>query len=125
VPTIVGFIWSVGLLALFRIELDLFSLFATVTFVGIAVDYGIYVLYRHAVEGPAGVGDVLTRTGPAIAIACLTALIGFGSLMFSAYGPLRVFGLVSVITLSCCLAASLLFLPAVIVRMSPWSRSAR
>jgi predicted exporter len=124
-PTIVGFIWSAGVLALLRVNLDLFSLFATVTFIGIAVDYGIYILYRHAVEASSDVGTVLSRTGPAIAIACLTALIGFGTLVFSSYEPLRVFGLVSVVTLVCCLLASLVFLPAVLVLLDSWSRPAR
>jgi predicted RND superfamily exporter protein len=62
-PTVMGFIWSAGLLALFRVELDLFSLFAAVTFVGIAVDYGIYILYRHVFERPRDMNDVVTRPG--------------------------------------------------------------
>jgi predicted RND superfamily exporter protein len=46
-------------------------------------------------------------------IACATALVGFGTLIISSYPPLRMFGLVSVVTLLCCLIASLLLLPAV------------
>ncbi|HEV3215407.1 MAG TPA: MMPL family transporter, partial [Vicinamibacterales bacterium] len=34
-PTAVGFAWSAGVLALFRVELNLFSAFAVVTFIGI------------------------------------------------------------------------------------------
>ena len=124
-PTAVGFIWSAGLLALFRIELDLFSLFAAVTSIGIAVDYGIYVLYRYAAEGAGRMEDVLTRTGAAIMIACLAALVGFGTLINSSYGPLRTFGIVSIVTLTCCVTAALLFLPSVILQMRSWSRSAR
>ena len=116
--TVVGFIWSAGLLALFHVELDLFSIFAAVTFVGIAVDYGIYVLYRHAVEGSHDLGDVLSRTGAAIGIACVTALIGFGSLINSSYRPMRVFGIVAVVTLSCCLITSVVSLPALLVQWS-------
>ena len=48
---------------------DLFSLFAAVTFVGIAVDYGIYVLYRYVFEPSSTMADVMARTGSAIAIA--------------------------------------------------------
>jgi predicted exporter len=114
-PTVMGFIWSAGLLALLRIELDLFSLFAAVTCVGIAADYGIYVLYRHVVEQTHDMREVLTRTGAAIMIACLAALIGFGTLIASSYGPLRLFGIVSISTLTCCAIASLLVLPAVIL----------
>src|SRR5262249_10185194 len=47
-PTAAGFVWSAGLLALAGVELDLFSMFAAVVCIGIAVDYGIYILYRYA-----------------------------------------------------------------------------
>jgi len=113
-PTGVGLIWTAGILALMRVELDLFSLFALVTIVGIAVDYGIYVLYRYRFDQPSRIEDVLRETGAAIAIACATALIGFGTLVNSSYTPLRVFGIVSVVALSSCLVASVLFLPALL-----------
>jgi predicted exporter len=116
-PTVAGFVWSAGLLALWRVELDLFSMFAAVTCIGIAVDYGIYVLRRYTSEAGGDVHAVLTRTGAAIMIACLTALVGFGSLVNSSYRPLRVFGMVSAVTLICCLAASLLLLPALLVEI--------
>jgi predicted RND superfamily exporter protein len=124
VPTAVGFVWSAGLLALAHVRLDLFSMFATLTFVGMVVDYGIYVLYRYAVDHRP-VGDVLARTGAAVAIACLTAIVGFGTLVLSSYPPLRLFGAVSIVTLTCCLAATLLFLPALLVQLNTWSRPAR
>jgi predicted RND superfamily exporter protein len=124
-PTAVGFVWSAGVLALLRVELDLFSLFAAVTFIGIAVDYGIYVLYRYRFEPSSGMDDVITKTGAAIIIACATALIGFGTLINSSYGPLHVFGIVSIVTLTCCLTASIVSLPALVLEMERWSRSAR
>jgi predicted RND superfamily exporter protein len=61
--------------------------------------------------------EVLTRTGPAIMIACVSALCGFGTLINSSYGPLRIFGIVSVVTLTCCLASSIVFLPAFVFQM--------
>jgi predicted RND superfamily exporter protein len=124
-PTAVGFVWSAGVLALLRVELDLFSLFAAVIFIGIGVDYSIYVLYRYVLEGPFDMCEVLTRTGPAIMIACASALIGFGTLINSSYGPLRLFGITSVVTLTCCLVASIVFLPACVLGMERWSQSAR
>jgi uncharacterized protein len=120
-PTAAGFVWSAGLLALAGVELDLFSLFAAVTFIGIAVDYGIYVLYRYVFERSSDMNDVMTKTGAAIMIACATALIGFGTLVNSSYGPLHVFGLVSIVTLTCCLVASVVSLPALVLEMERWS----
>lgn len=113
-PTAVGFVWSAGLLALSGVTLDLFSLFAAVTFVGIATDYGIYLIYRHSVEGTRNVREVLTRTGAGILIACATTLVGFGSLVNSSYAPLRSFGITSVATIACCLVAAVLVLPALL-----------
>jgi hypothetical protein len=124
-PTAIGFAWSAGALALLRVELDLFSLFAAVTFIGIAVDYGIYVLYRYVFEPSSGMDDVMTTIGPAIIIACAMALIGFGTLITSSYRPLHVFGIVSIVTLTCCLTASIISLPALVVEMGRWSRPAR
>jgi len=120
VPTVVGFVWSAGLLAIARVELDLFSLFAAVTFVGIAVDYGIYVLYRYLFEPSSSMQDVMARTGAAIMIACVTALIGFGTLVNSSYGPLHVFGVVSIVTLASCLIVSIVSLPALILELERW-----
>jgi len=114
VSTTLGFIWSAGLLALFGVELDLFSLFAAVTFIGIATDYDIYVIYRFSVEGTRPMREVLTRAGPGILVAGGTTLIGFGSLINSSYGPLRSFGITSVTMISCSLLASLLVLPSLL-----------
>jgi predicted RND superfamily exporter protein len=124
-PTAVGFVWSAGILALAGVTLDLFSLFAAVTFIGIAVDYGIYVLYRYTFEPSGGMASVVTQTGAAIALACGTALIGFGSLVNSSYAPLHVFGIMSIVTLGCCLLASIVTLPAVVISVERWSRSRR
>jgi predicted exporter len=124
-PTAIGFVWSAGALAMLKVELDLFSLFAAVTFIGIAVDYGIYVLYRSVFEPSNGMDDVMTRVGPAIIIACATAIIGFGTLINSSYRPLHVFGIVSIVTLTSCLTASIVSLPALVVESRRWSGPAR
>ena len=52
-PTAVGLVWAAGLLALAGSELDLFALFAVVTFVGIGVDYGIHLVQRYRERGEA------------------------------------------------------------------------
>jgi predicted RND superfamily exporter protein len=113
-PTVLGLVWSAGLLAVAGVRLDLFSLFAAMTFIGIATDYGIYVIYRHRIEHTGQVREVLTRTGAGILIAAGATLIGFGSLVNSSYGPLHSFGLTSVTTIASCLVASLLVLPALL-----------
>ena len=46
VPTVLALTWTGGVLAVFGISLDLFSMFAVMTFVGIGVDYGIHLVHR-------------------------------------------------------------------------------
>ena len=113
-PTVVGFIWSAGLLSLLNVEIDLFSMFAAMTFIGIATDYAIYVIYRYSVERTRPMRAVLGATGGGVLVACGTTLIGFGSLINSSYGPLRSFGVTSVTTIATCLVAALLVLPALL-----------
>jgi predicted RND superfamily exporter protein len=113
-PTVVGFIWSAGLLSLCNVEVDLFSMFAAMTFIGIATDYAIYVIYRYSIERTRPMRAVLSATGGGVLVACGTTLIGFGSLINSSYGPLRSFGVTSVTTIATCLVAALLVLPALL-----------
>ena len=113
-PTALGFVWSAGLLSLLGVELDLFSLFAAMTFIGIGTDYGIHMIYRYCVEGTRPMREVLTRTGTGVLIACATTLVGFGSLINSSYPPLHSFGIASVTAIASCLVASLLVLPALL-----------
>ena len=111
-PTALGILWSAGLLAVGRVELDLFSVFALLMSVGIGVDYGIHVLHRRM--SPGGLRAALTVTAPAILLAAASTVLGFGSLAFSSYAPLRLLGIVAAVTVSACLVTSLLVLPAVL-----------
>jgi len=121
-PTALGLVWSAGLLATFGVELDLFSFFAVMTFLGIGVDYGIHLLHRCAVEpqapGDAGRGtfrDALALTGPAILLAGGATVISYATLAGSSYGPLRSLAIMSIVTTATCVSATLLVLPAILV----------
>jgi predicted exporter len=115
-PTICGIIWGLGVLGWAGVVLDLFSVFAILMFLGIGVDYGIHLL--HPTLGPdgAGLSETLSLVGPALLLAGGTTIVGFGTLVWSAYAPLRSLGLVSVATLASGLIASLLVLPALMAR---------
>jgi predicted RND superfamily exporter protein len=115
VPTAVGLLWSVGVLALLDVQLDLFSVFAFLMCIGIGVDYSIHVLHRQATTHDGSVIGPLVSVSPAIIMAWATTMIGFGTLVTSSYEPLRSLGLVSVVTLTACLLTSMLVLPAVLL----------
>jgi hypothetical protein len=111
-PALVGLVWAAGLLALAGIELDLFAVFAVVTFVGIGVDYGVHVVHRYRDKGDAR--QAIDDLAPVILVAAAITLAGYGTLIGSTYPPLRSIGLVSIVAVVALAAASLLVLPALL-----------
>jgi uncharacterized protein len=112
VPTVLGLVWALGLIGFARIELDLFSVFGLLTFLGIGVDYGIHVVHRWRTLGDPVA--VIVRLGPALLLAGGTTLAGFGTLCFSAYPPLRSLGIVLFTTVAAALTISLTVLPVLL-----------
>ena len=112
VPTAIGLVWAAGLLALGGASLDLFALFAVVTFVGIGVDYGVHVVHRYQehADAPRAVAEL----APVILVAALITLLGYGTLVTSSYPPLRSIGLVSAVSVATLAVASLFVLPAIL-----------
>jgi predicted RND superfamily exporter protein len=111
-PTVIGLIWAGGILALARVELDLFALFAVMTFVGIGVDYGVHLIHRYQ-----DVGDpvkVTAELAPVILVAGAITLLGYGTLTTSSYPPLQSIGIVSVVSVLTLVIASVLVLPALL-----------
>lgn len=113
-PTLVGLVWTAGLLGLAGVELDLFALFAGVTFVGIGVDYGIHVVHRYRERGDAV--RTVSELSPVILTAAAITMLGYGTLITSSYPPLRSIGLVSAVSVCALAVASVLLLPALMMR---------
>jgi len=109
-PTVLGIVWSAGILALLGAVVDLFSLFGVLAFIGIGVDFGIHLVHRYASEGD--LTEALARIAPVNLVAAGIAILGCGTLITSSYPPLHSLGVVSVVTLATCVAGSLLVLPA-------------
>ena len=111
-PTAIGLVWAAGVLALAGVELDLFAVFAVMTFVGIGVDYGIHLIHRYrALQDPV---RVTAELAPVILVAGAITLLGYGTLVCSSYPPLRSIGMVSVVSVVTLVLASVLVLPAML-----------
>ena len=111
-PTAIGLIWTAGLLALAGVPLDLFAVFAVVTFVGIGIDYGIHLVHRYQHEGDAT--TAIAQLAPVIVVAGVITLFGYGTLITSSYPPLQSMGIVSVVSVVALVSASVLVLPALL-----------
>jgi predicted RND superfamily exporter protein len=116
VPTVLALIWAAGLLAMARYDLDMFSVFAVMTFVGIGVDYGIHMVHRFHHAPPDQAGAVIAQLGPVILVAGGITLLGFGTLVTSSYAPLRSLGVISSVMVITLMVSTLLVLPALLVR---------
>jgi predicted RND superfamily exporter protein len=119
VPTALALTWTAGILAVSGVSLDLFSMFAVMTFVGIGVDYGIHLVHRCAYAPTGDRGTAVAHLGPVILVAALTTLFGFGTLVTSSYPPLHLLGLVSTMAIVALGAASLFVLPALLLKPAP------
>jgi predicted RND superfamily exporter protein len=113
-PTAVGLIWTAGLLALAGLELDLFATFAVVTFVGIGVDYGIHLVHRYQERGNAQ--QATAELAPVILVAGAITMLGYATLVWSSYPPLRSIGVVSTVSVVALAGASVLVLPALLLQ---------
>ncbi len=115
-PTGVGLIWAAGLLALAGVDMDLFALFAVVTFVGIGVDYGIHLVQRYRERGDAS--QAVEELAPVILVAAAITVLGYGTLVTSSYAPLRSIGIVSAVSVAALAVASVVVLPALLTEPS-------
>lgn len=116
-PTAIGLVWAAGILAMAGVELDLFAVFAVVTFVGIGVDYGIHLVHRYQERGDAE--RATAELAPVILVAAAITMLGYGTLVTSSYPPLRSIGVVSAVSVVTLAAASVLVMPALLLSGSP------
>ena len=100
VPLSVGILWMLGMMVALGIDMNFMNIFVTTMIIGIGVDYGIHMLHRHrelrehdAATWVSGLGE----TAKAIAMAAVSTLVGFGSLVLSHYPGLRSIGQVAIL----------------------------
>jgi hypothetical protein len=119
VPTVLGLVWGGGFLALVGYELDLFAVFAVITFIGIGVDYGVHLVHRYRERGDAT--RATAELASVILVAGAITLMGYGTLIGSSYPPLQSIGVVSIVSVVALVAASVLVLPALMTLLPEYA----
>jgi len=120
VPLAAGWVWTLGAMRLLGLSFDVANVVVLPLLLGVGVDAGAHMVHRcrESAEGRGGVADVaeiLRGTGAAVVVASTTTIVGFAALMAGDYGAMKSFGLIMTIGMLCCLAASVIVLPAVLV----------
>ena len=111
-PLAVGMVWMLGAMGFLGLRLNFFNIFVLTMIIGIGVDYGIHLLHRWYESG--GDREALAETAKAIAVAALTTMVGFGSLVLSHYPGLRSVGAAAILGAFSTAVLGIALLPALL-----------
>jgi predicted RND superfamily exporter protein len=113
-PVLFGGLWTIAIMALLDVDLNMANLIILPLFLGIAVDNGIHIVHRMFESPKAALAPLAHSTGKAIVLTSLTTMAGFGSLMVARHNGIFSLGLISVLAVACSLVASLVVLPLIL-----------
>jgi predicted RND superfamily exporter protein len=114
-PLGVGMVWMLGAMALLGLRVNFMNIFVLTMIIGIGVDYGVHLLHRWYESG--GDPEALSETAKAIAVAALTTMVGFGSLVLSHFPGLRSVGGAAILGALSTAIVSITVLPVVLSRL--------
>ena len=113
-PVFVGSIWTLGIMDIFDLKLNMANLVILPLILGIGVVNGIHITHRYREEDDKTKVVLGKSTGQAVVLSSLTTIIGFGSMMVADHYGVFSLGLVLSLGVLCCLIASVTFLPALL-----------
>ncbi|MFL5813751.1 MAG: efflux RND transporter permease subunit, partial [Bdellovibrionia bacterium] len=107
-----GVAWLMGILFGFDFKINFLNFIALPITFGIGVDYGVNIVQRYRTEGRGRILQAIHGTGGAVALASLTTIIGYGSLLLAGNQAFFSFGRIAILGEITTLAAALVSLPA-------------
>lgn len=112
---LLGVLWMIAGMALFKIKLNFLNFVALPITFGIGVEYAVNMYQRYLQDGPGSMPEVLSRIGGAVFLCSLTTIIGYSVLCASRNLALVSFGWAALFGEVTCLAAALVSLPAYVI----------
>ncbi len=113
-PWLLGISSLLAFLYLRDIRLNFLNFVALPITIGIGAEYAHNVMQRYRLEGPSRLQHVIVETGGAVTLCSLTTSIGYLALLMSINRGIRSFGLAAAVGEITCLAAAVLWLPALL-----------
>ncbi|MEJ2201407.1 MAG: MMPL family transporter, partial [Desulfuromonadaceae bacterium] len=104
-PVLTGLVVMLGTMGWLGMEFNLFNIVATILVIGLAVDYGIFMVCREEEDGE-------RTTRRAVLVAGLTTLAGFGALVFAEHPALHSIGTSVLLGIGGAVPTALLLIPA-------------
>jgi hypothetical protein len=110
-----GVAWTMGLLVILGVKLNFLNFIALPITFGIGVDYSVNVVQRYVREGRGSALLAIQETGGAVILCSMTTTLGYLALVKSINFGVRSLGIAAFLGEVCCLLASVLVLPAVLM----------
>ena len=115
--SLAGVIVMVAACALSGLRVHFLDLIALPITIGIGIDYAVNVAARDRQEGQLGPSHVLATTGGAVLLCSFTTTVGYGTLLLSANGGIRAFGLAALLGEIACVTVALIATPAALAML--------
>ena len=109
-----GMLTMIATIVLFGWRFNFYSMITIPMAIGMGEDNSVHLVHRFEELKRGSVMKALSTSGTAALMASLTTLLGYSGLLFAHHPGLKSIGLFSVVGISTCLFASLIFLPAVL-----------
>jgi predicted RND superfamily exporter protein len=121
----IGVVWTIGAMVLANKAINIGTLVLPPMLMAIGIAYAIHIVSRYYQELEPGrprveiVRATMGDVGLPVAVAALTTLLGFASLVLSDIPAIHDFGLFSVLGISTIFVLSLVFIPAALAILPP------
>ncbi len=111
--------------ALLGVSVHFLDLIALPITIGIGIEYAVNLAARDQIDGSRGPAHVVRTTGSAVLLCSYTTAVGYGTLMLSANGGIRAFGLAALVGEVACITMALLVAPVWLAVLRDRNKSAR
>ncbi len=115
---LMGILWMYGFGTALGFSFNPMTLVVPILIVGLGIDYGIHLTMRHREEIRKGskvddaVGKTIHFVGTALLLVTITTVAAFLSNLASPMDPLKDFGIIATIGITCCFFTMVTFVPA-------------
>jgi uncharacterized protein len=120
-----GVLVMIAACAIAGLKVHFLDLIALPITIGIGIDYAVNLAVRDRQEGSRGPAHLMTTTGSAVLMCSYTTSVGYSTLMLSANGGIRAFGLAALLGELACILMALVVAPAWLARLRERSGPAR
>ncbi len=107
-----GVVVMIALCAISGLRVHFVDLIALPITIGIGIDYAANLAARDREDGEHGPHHLLSTTGGSVLMCSFTTTVGYATLLLSANGGIRAFGLAALLGEVSCIAIALLVAPA-------------